>query len=325
VEVVETTSKAVGVMTPMKFKEFLYENERALIEAASKDIDPKHVISMALVAASGESKIRTCTPTSIIRCLVQASRLGLDVSGQLGEAYLIPYGRELVLMIGYRGLIQLARRSGKVSRIEARIVYANDAEFRVTYGDDPRVHHSPLFTADRGAMDAFYAIAWLTDGSKQFEVMSTAEVDYIRSKSKSGGSGPWKDYYDEMGRKTVVRRLMKYLPLSYETQMAINEVVELEDQAWGLETSGALREPSTGDINFNPKAKPVEQEPESPLDASVKPAERGDEPDQEEPTPKVTAKATKPKQEAAAATREVDTEEDPDRKQEEAPSLLDEY
>ncbi|KKK49066.1 hypothetical protein LCGC14_3138830, partial [marine sediment metagenome] len=128
--------------------------------------------------------------------------------------------KECQLIIGYRGLIDLARRSGEVSKIETRLVYQSDV-FEVDYGAvRPLVHRPDYKTLDRGEWYAVWALATFKDGTVQLEVMTRDEVEKIRNRSKATGYSPWKSDYGEMSRKTVVRRLCKYLPLSPELAAA---------------------------------------------------------------------------------------------------------
>ena len=98
-------------------------------------------------------------------------------------------------------------------------------------------------------MRGVYAIAWLKDGSKQFEYMSKAQVDHVKKKSKTAASGPWKTDYSEMARKTVVHRLGKYLPLSAEAQ----EVFEAASKA---EIGETIREVEGTFLDDNPATAP---------------------------------------------------------------------
>jgi recombination protein RecT len=124
------------------------------------------------------------------------------------------------VVIGYRGLIDLARRSGQIVSIAAHEVYEQD-KFELEYGLDEKLIHVPSFEEIKGEVIGFYAVAKLVGGGYAFEFMSARQVDLIRDNTQSKGRyGPWKDHYVEMGRKTVIRRLSKYLPLSVEFQMA---------------------------------------------------------------------------------------------------------
>lgn len=246
----------------VQLRTLLESKRESIAEVASSALKPDRLLKMALVAASKTPKLYKCTQISVIRALMDAAELGLDVSGQLGSAYLIPFENkraetiEAVFMIGYRGLIDLARRSGEVSKIEAVAVYAND-QFEVEYGLNPDIRHRrPKLGEARGALVGVYAVATLKDGAQQFDVMDKAEIEIIRNLSKAGNSGPWKDFYGEMARKTVVRRLVKYLPISVEAQARIAEAVEKEDEVFGLgDAIGASAPPEEGTMAFGKKAK----------------------------------------------------------------------
>lgn len=202
-----------------------------------RHLTAERMLRLALIAANNQPKILECEPASVIQAVVSASSLGLSIGGQFGsEAYLVPYGRQCQLIVSYRGMISLARRSGQISTIEAHCVYENDG-FEYSLGLNPKLQHSPHRGQDRGELVAVYAIArFREEGVYQLEVMWRHEVDQIRKLSRSGNSGPWKDHFDEMARKTVVRRLAKYLPLSADMVRAIefedtghDERIQLED------------------------------------------------------------------------------------------------
>lgn len=179
------------------------------------------MVKIAITAAIKNPKILQCQPETVMMSIMQAAELGLEPGGALGEGYLVPYGATCQFIPGYRGLINLARRSGQILTIEAHEVRAND-KFEAEFGLDPRLIHSPLIVGDRGDVIAFYAVAILKDTPRpQYDVMTKAEVDAIRARSKASGSGPWVTDYNEMGKKTVIRRLAKMLPLSVELASAL--------------------------------------------------------------------------------------------------------
>ena len=206
----------------------MLESKKAAIQA----ILPKHltadrILKVALVAASRNPRLLECDQLSILRSVMVAAQLGLEPDGPLGLAYLVPYRNskanrmEAQFQIGYRGLIALARRSGEIQSIEAHVVHEGD-EFECVFGLEGILRHVPSWTAEKpGPLKAAYAVAHLTGGGVQFEVMTRAQIDRIRANSQSGNSGPWVSDCDEMARKTVVRRLCKYLPLSVEIARAI--------------------------------------------------------------------------------------------------------
>lgn len=180
---------------------------------------------IALRAIGKNPGIMSCSKESVLSSLLLAAELGLEPSGALGSAYLVPFGQTCTLITGYRGLIDLARRSGKIKKIEAHLVYEND-QFEYQLGSNPNIKHLPNLK-DRGAIIAAYAIATLEDGESQFDIMNKEEIDAIRKRSKASGSGPWVTDYGEMAKKTVARRLCKYLPMSIELATA----VELDNRA----------------------------------------------------------------------------------------------
>jgi recombination protein RecT len=159
--------------------------------------------------------------------------MGLEPNTVLGHAYLVPFntkrkdanGNErwvdsVQVIIGYKGLIDLARRSGQIVSIAAHEVCEQD-RFELVYGLDEKLNHIPAMGA-RGDVVGFYAVARLKDGGHCFEFMSLHQVQEIMKNTQSKGKyGPWQDHFVEMGRKTVIRRLAKYLPLSIEFQTAV--------------------------------------------------------------------------------------------------------
>lgn len=176
---------------------------------------------IALTELRQVPKLRTCTRDSFLKCLMVSAQLGLE-PGMLGHVYFIPFGKEATIVIGYKGMLELAQRSGKILSIEARVVKEND-KCTVKLGLDSDIQHEiDIRSPDRGKTIGYYACAKIVGGGKMFEFMSVAEVEEIRKSSKAGNSGPWVTHPEEMGKKTVIRRLFKYLPVSVELQKATN-------------------------------------------------------------------------------------------------------
>jgi recombination protein RecT len=176
---------------------------------------PKHLTAerfsrVAITALTRTPKLQDCTPASLMKCLLDLSAMGLEPDGR--RAHLIPYGTEATLIIDYKGLIELIRRSGDVVSIRAETVCERD-DFSWSNGE---VTHAVNWREDRGEIQAVYAVAVMKSGEKQTAVMTTKEVEAIRSRSRSGNNGPWKTDWAEMAKKTAVRRLSKMLPISSE-------------------------------------------------------------------------------------------------------------
>lgn len=181
---------------------------------------PKHLNAdrMARIAATEVRKnkaLLNTEPTSFLGSVMQAAQLGLEPGSALGQAYLVPYGNQCQLIIGYKGMIDLARRSGQVLSLNAYAVREGD-DFNFQLGLKPDIHHVPSLEADRikKPITYVYAVATLKGGGYQFEVMSRAEVEAVKAKAKS--KNIWNSYFEEMAKKTVIRRLFKYLPVSIE-------------------------------------------------------------------------------------------------------------
>ena len=187
---------------------------------------PKHLNAdrMARIAATEVRKnkaLLNTEPTSFLGSVMQAAQLGLEPGSALGQAYLVPYGNQCQLIIGYKGMIDLARRSGQVLSLNAYAVREGD-DFSFQLGLKPDIHHVPSLEADRikKPITFVYAVANLKGGGYQFEVMSRAEVEAVKTKAKS--KNIWNSYFEQMALKTVIRRLFKYLPVSIEALQVAN-------------------------------------------------------------------------------------------------------
>lgn len=195
-----------------------------------------------------------CTPTSIFSSVSDSVKLGLDFSGgALGQAYLVPYRNnkgsyDAQLIIGYRGFIELARRSGQIKSIECHTVHKND-KFEIAFGLTPKLDHTPCLTGDRGEFVAVYCIAEFSNGTKQVEVMTASEVEAIRKRSRSRDNGPWTTDFLEMAKKTCVRRASKYWPMTIELAEALNHE-ELVESSSNQEFVDLSQDSGFQDANF---------------------------------------------------------------------------
>jgi len=202
-------------------------NSDAMREQFSRAL-PKHLTAerfarIAITALTRTPKLQDCTKESVMKCLLDCSAMGIEPDNR--KAYLIPYGRECTVIVSYMGLVELIRRSGDVVSIRAETVCEKD-EFTWI---DGQVHHVINWREDRGQVQAVYAEAIMKSDEKQTAVMTKAEVENIRKKSKAGASVPWVDFWSEMAKKTAVRRLSKMLPLASE----IMDAVSKDDEQFG--------------------------------------------------------------------------------------------
>ena len=219
---------------------FFEHNKAALTAVLPQHIKADRLMKIALGALRQTPKLAECSVESLFGATIWCAQLGLEPNTPMGQAYLIPFKKKGVMevqcIVGFRGMIDLARRSGQIVSIAAHEVCAND-EFEFSYGLDEKLSHKPSLS-NRGPVIAYYAVAKLVGGGYAFEVMSVEQIEAIRDRDGSnawkdeweGGrptgkrtkaSSPWWDYPVEMGRKTVIRRLFKYLPVSIELSDAV--------------------------------------------------------------------------------------------------------
>jgi recombination protein RecT len=183
---------------------------------------PKHMtadrfVRVALTALLKTPKLLDCTKESVIECMLNCSALGLEPDGR--RAHLIPYGNKCTLIVDYKGIVELAKRSGDVAGVFAQTVCDKD-DFSWENGE---VTHRIDWRQDRGAVYAVYATITFKDGSKQTDVMTRSEVEAIRQRSRAGSAGPWVTDWNEMAKKTVFRRASKWITLSPEVADALEK------------------------------------------------------------------------------------------------------
>lgn len=190
-------------------------------------LTPERFTRMALSAINNTPELAGCTPMSFIAALMNAAQLGLEPNTPLGQAYLIPYKNkgtlECQFQLGYKGLIDLAYRTGQIQIIQAQAVREYDC-FEYQYGLDSRLVHRPG-EGERGEITFIYGLFRLSNGGYGFEVSSKTDMDAFASRySKSFGSkySPWIECYEDMAKKTVIKRALKYAPISSDFQKALS-------------------------------------------------------------------------------------------------------
>lgn len=208
---------------------------------------PRHMTAdrlarIALTEVRKNPKLASADQTSFLGAIMQCAQLGLEPGGALGHCYLLPFENrrkqivEVQFIVGYRGMIDLARRSGQIVSLSARSVHDGD-HFEYEYGLQETVVHRPSDKPKSAETLLYvYAVAKLKDGGVQFEVMSRSEIERVRDESngykvaqKYGNDSPWTSHFEEMAKKTVIRRLFKYLPVSIELSTAVG----LDEQSEG--------------------------------------------------------------------------------------------
>ena len=211
---------------PKTMKDYVTIMMPEIKKALPNTITPERFTRIVLSAISNNKQLQQCTPNSFLAGMMNAAQLGLQPNTPTGEAYLIPYRNkgtlECQFQIGYRGLVSLAYRSGQVKTIYAEAVREND-EFEYELGLEPKLIHKPA-KKDRGEITYFYAVFKLVNGGEGFSVMSKDDMDkhmWKFSKAANAGFSPWQTNYEEMGKKTVIKRVLKLAPLSSDIQMNI--------------------------------------------------------------------------------------------------------
>lgn len=202
-----------------------------------RHVTPDRLMKTLLIAVNRQPDLLLCTQESILESISRSAELGLDISGTLGEGYLVPFNNKIkakrqdgtveekwakqaLFIPGYRGLVKLARQSGELKSVDCDVVYEKD-EFEFERGMSPKCRFVPNFREkDRGAVLGAYVVFMLTDGAVQMDFMTKAEIEKVRQKSKAKDSLMWTDHWNEGAKKTVIRRGSKLLPMSSEKFVA---------------------------------------------------------------------------------------------------------
>lgn len=284
-----------------------------------KHMDAERMMRIAYSALRTTPKLMECSVASLLGGVVQCAQLGLECNTPQGHAYLVPFakrgkdehgnwtnvGYDVQVIFGYRGLIDLAYRSGKITHVAAHAVYQGD-EFNFQLGIHEDLVHKPGKRAKGAEITHFYAVAKLKSGGYAFEVMSVESVLQIRDNSegwkivandaKKRAKSPWEAHFEEMGRKTALRRLYKYLPVSLELAQA-NDIEDRAQRGDAPDLSKVLEgDEYITDMGNNPYAQDDDDD-DSQVDAT---ADHQDKADEKPQTAKATAKAdAKPETEAS--------------------------
>lgn len=256
--------------TPEKtIRRYLQQMAPEIQRALPKHLDADRLTRIAMTTIRQTPELLDCNIQSLLAAVMQSAQLGLEPN-ILGQAYIIPYGKEAQFIIGYRGMIDLARRSGHIESIYSHPVFEED-EFDYEYGLDPKLRHKPAMD-DRGQFIGAYGVAKFKDGGYHFEFMPKAEIDKRRARSAAKNSGPWVRDYEEMACKTVIRHMFKYLPISIEVMKQVehtDETVKHEIMPDMTESPDIIDvDFETGEVIDQPEAAPEPANVEIPWDKS---------------------------------------------------------
>ncbi|MFG0598326.1 recombinase RecT [Delftia sp. WSY_9] len=279
--------RPLAQMKPKEQIAHLLQSKRGEIaKMLPKHLNAERLLKVAQIAATTTPALAKCDVASLVGAIGQCAQMGLEPNTVLGHAYLVPFNTKrkdpatgterwvnsVQVIIGYKGLIDLARRSGQIVSIAAHEVCEAD-HFDLVYGLDEKLEHRPAM-GERGEVIGFYAVAKLKDGGHCFEFMSRLQVERIQAAADAKNKSPskvWKEHFTEMGRKTVIRRLAKYLPLSieFQTAAALDGMAEAgKDQ--NLDTSTII----DGEFTMMPDDMPHgdDQQQDGAIDSAAAPA-----------------------------------------------------
>lgn len=268
-----TAKKAVKVEKPEdKMKKYVQSMSGEIAKALPSVMTPERFTRIVLSTLSSNPKLAQCTPNSFLASMMTAAQLGVEPNTPLGQAYLIPYRNhgtmECQFQIGYKGLIDLAYRSGEVTLVQAHEVCEND-DFTYSFGLNPDLHHIPA-TGDRGEVTHYYAVWKGKNGGFGFEVMSREDVEkHGKRFSKSYNDSPWQTNFDEMAKKTVLKKALKYAPMKtdFATAVISDETVkhDISPEMWAVEP--VQTDESQDDVVA--EVQPDEMEAENQADEQV--------------------------------------------------------
>mgnify|MGYP002568356296 CR=1 FL=1 len=230
----QATQKPVAAVTGKPaLQQYIKQMSGEIKKALPSVITPERFTRIVLSALSTNPKLAETTPQSFLAAMMTAAQLGVEPNTPLGQAYLIPYRNKGVMecqfQLGYKGLIDLAYRSGEISIIQAQVVYSEDT-FIYSFGLEPTLKHIPA-AHDRGEPVYVYAVFKTKEGGYGFEVMSMEEIrTFAQRYSKAYDNGPWQTNFEEMAKKTVLKRVLKYAPLTTDflRRLAQDETIKQE-------------------------------------------------------------------------------------------------
>lgn len=254
--------------------------------ALPKLLTPERFLRVALTGINKNPKLLQCTQESLLACLLDCAALGIEPDGR--RAHLIPYGDKCTLIIDYKGIAELVRRSGEVADLHADIICENDT-FDYMFGTGSFLKHKIDIRKPRGEVVGAYSYVKLKDGAESFDVMGVAEIELVRKRSRSGNNGPWVTDKAEMQKKTVFRRHSKWLPLSPE----LRDKIEKDDEALTEQERFAAAKPlQASSIEFGEPLPPGEIPPGDPEPPAEPEKSAKSKREKQPPPPRATALET---------------------------------
>lgn len=205
------------------------EMRKKLAQVAGNLLNPTRLVRLLLIAANRDSDIAKCDQMSVIEFAMRCAETGLEPIGA-GGCWPIPYGSKLTFIPDYRGLINVAKRAGLISGAKAYLVFKGDI-FEYSLGLNPDITHRPKVHREEGDWRPThaYCVVSFPDGRKEFDVMTYAEIEAIRKRSKAAAKGPWVTDWNEMAKKSIIRRAMKLFAGSHPEFTSVLEDFDAGD------------------------------------------------------------------------------------------------
>ena len=258
---------------PKNVKDLLEARMGEIQKVLPSVISPPQFLRLALNALQNTPHLMECTMPSFYGAIMQCAQLGLKPNVN-GEAYLIPFKNnkkggvyECQFITGYKGLMLLARRSGEVANIDAQTVYENDT-FDLAYGFEPTLIHKPYLKGDRGKPIGFYATVILKDGGKSAYYMTVEDAQkYGKRYSKAYNNSPWVTDFEAMAKKSCLRQVLKYAPMSTDVETAIQKDDKVLKFDENKEIDGAILAVEIDEDGEEPTAEDIAEAAEATLTA----------------------------------------------------------
>lgn len=239
----EKQTEVAKTEKPKNVKDLLEARMSEIQKVLPSVITPQQFLRLALNALQNTPHLMECTMQSFYGAIMQCAQLGLKPNVN-GEAYLIPFfngkkkAYECQFLTGYKGLMLLARRSGEIASIDAQTVYENDT-FDLSFGFEPTLVHKPYLKGERGKPIGFYAALILKDGGKTAYYMTVEDAKaYGKRYSKTYSAGPWQTDFEAMAKKSCLRQVLKYAPMSTD----VDRAVDTDEKVLKFETNASVDE-----------------------------------------------------------------------------------
>ena len=248
------SSTAIGPVAQVAtLKDLIKKSAAAIAEVAPKHLNPERLARLVTVAFQRNPSLAECAPVTVLGAVLQASALGLEVEDGTQRAYLVPFfnkkkGRkEAQLIIGYRGFVSLMHNTGLIKRISAGVVHQKD-RFEYELGSAPFVKHVPSDDADPGVVTHAYFAVEFINGGIQTVVMNRHQIDARRRRSQQSDSGPWKNDFEAMCLKTVVREGNKLVPVTTDRMANFHQALGLDGRASAGRAQDPILTPRASEI-----------------------------------------------------------------------------